>query len=96
MYRWVNSSSCREPGVQPLASEARSSNRPSSPQRYLAFDLLLDEMILALVIEDNVDLLGGVAADVGACNKLTRLLQERLLVERFVLRVRRSSASHQT
>lgn len=33
---------------------------------YLALNLFLDEVILALVIEDDVDLLGAVAADVRA------------------------------
>lgn len=31
---------------------------------YLALNLFLDEVILALVIEDDVDFLGTVAADV--------------------------------
>lgn len=33
---------------------------------YLALNLFLDEVILALVIEDDVDFLGAVAADVRA------------------------------
>lgn len=32
----------------------------------LALDVLVDEVVLSLVVEDDVDLLGGVAADVGA------------------------------
>lgn len=35
-------------------------------QNYLALDLFLDEMILALVIEDDVDFLGAVATDIRA------------------------------
>ena len=35
-------------------------------QHYLALNLFLDEVILALVIEDYVDFLGAVAADIRA------------------------------
>lgn len=35
-------------------------------QNYLALNLFLDEVILALVIEDDVDFLGAVATDVRA------------------------------
>lgn len=36
---------------------------------YLAFNLFLDEVILSLVIENNMDFLGAVAADVRSCMK---------------------------
>lgn len=35
-------------------------------QNYLALDLFLDEVILAFVVEDDVDFLGAVATDIRA------------------------------
>lgn len=34
-------------------------------KKYLAFNFLLDEMILAFVIKDDVDFLGAVATNIG-------------------------------
>ncbi len=41
----------------------------SKYQNYRARNLFLDEMILALVIEDDMDFLGAVATDIRACGK---------------------------
>lgn len=34
---------------------------------YLAFDFFLDEVVLAFVVKDDVNLLGAVATDVRPC-----------------------------
>lgn len=41
---------------------------------YLAFDLFLDEMVLAFVVEDDVNLLCAVATDIRPCRKGTESL----------------------
>ena len=52
-------------------------------ENYLALDVFLDEMVLALVVEDDVHLLGSRAADVRAEHDLVRRLAVHvLLVER--------------
>lgn len=43
-------------------------------QKYLAFNLFLDEVILALVVEDDMDFLGAVATDIRTWEKLIELL----------------------
>ena len=45
----------------------------------LALDVLVDEVVLSLVVEDDVDLLGGVAADVGAEHNVVLGLAVHLL-----------------
>lgn len=41
----------------------------SKYQNYLALNVFFDEVILALVIEDDMDFLGAVATDIRACGK---------------------------
>lgn len=65
MYRWVSSSSWRERGQRRAKGSAGTfRHHGDSSKRYLAFDVLLDEVVLALVVEDHVNLLGAVSADV--------------------------------
>lgn len=43
-------------------------------QKYLALNLFLDEVILAFVIEDDMDFFGAVATDIRTWEKLIELL----------------------
>lgn len=73
MYRWESSSSWIKAEVFKLdCVEVENTERKiriflfKFKMHYLALNLFLDEVILALVIEDDVDFLGAVAADVRA------------------------------
>lgn len=55
----------RYPGGEGEGEGGRARARTSSA--HLALDLLLDEVVFAFVVEDDMDLLGAVTTDIRPC-----------------------------